>query len=227
VTFEVALRLTELLLALAVLQQSAEHWQLAWPDRPLFVARGGLCLLLLAGVGAAYTLLALLVIGIVLLHRFAGPFNGGSDRMTLLVLICVTGAHWLPSPAAQEMAFGYLSMQLILSYVISGWVKLRNPDWRDGRALADVFRFSAYPVSEALRGHADRSGVIFAASWGVMLFEVAFPLVLLSPLFLTFGLLIAASFHFANACLFGLNRFFWIWLAAYPSLLWFQDRVMG
>jgi hypothetical protein len=39
------------------------------------------------------------------------------------------------------------------------------------------------------------------------------------------GLTLAALFHFVNACLFGLNRFFWIWLAAYPSLLWLQQRV--
>ena len=29
----------------------------------------------------------------------------------------------------------------------------------------------------------------------------------------------------ANACLFGLNRF-WIWICAYPSILWLQQRVM-
>lgn len=226
-TFEIALRLTELLLAMAVLQQSAEHWQMAEGDRPIFVLRICICLLLIAGIAPAFLLLGLLLIGLVLLHRFAGPYNGGSDRMTLLVLICVTAAHWMPDQSMKELALGYLSMQLILSYVISGWVKLRNPDWREGRALADVFRFSAYPVSEGLRTQADRGGALFAASWGVMLFEVAFPLVLISPVILSVGLLIAAGFHFANACLFGLNRFFWIWLAAYPSLFWFQDRIMG
>ena len=28
-----------------------------------------------------------------------------------------------------------------------------------------------------------------------------------------------------GACLFGLNRFFWTWLAAYPALVWLQGRV--
>ena len=41
------------------------------------------------------------------------------------------------------------------------------------------------------------------------------------------ALAVAALFHFANACLFGLNRFFWIWIAAYPSILWLNERVMG
>jgi hypothetical protein len=40
-------------------------------------------------------------------------------------------------------------------------------------------------------------------------------------------LALAAAFHLANACLFGLNRFFWVWLAAYPSLIWLQHRIFG
>jgi hypothetical protein len=58
-----------------------------------------------------------------------------------------------------------------------------------------------------------------------MLFELVFPLALLSPQALVIGLGLAVLFHFVNACLFGLNRFFWIWLAAYPSLLWLQQRL--
>jgi hypothetical protein len=58
-------------------------------------------------------------------------------------------------------------------------------------------------------------------------FEVLFPLALLHPLALYAGLVIAATFHLANAFLFGLNRFFWIWICAYPSLIWFQGRVFG
>jgi len=226
-TFDIALRLTELLLALAVLQQSAEHWHMASHDRPLFALRFGLALLLIVGLAPAHTLLALLLVGVIVLRRFDGPFNGGSDKMTLLILVCLTATHWLPNQAQKEVAFGYLSMQLILSYVISGWVKLRNPDWRSGQALMDVFRFSAYPVSEALRLQANHPNRIFIASWAVMLFEIAFPMILLSPLLLAAGLVAAAGFHLANACLFGLNRFFWIWLAAYPSLIWLEQRITG
>ena len=60
-----------------------------------------------------------------------------------------------------------------------------------------------------------------------MLFELLFPLSLLTASSLYVALVIAASFHLANACLFGLNRFFWIWIAAYPSLLWLQQRVFA
>ena len=43
---------------------------------------------------------------------------------------------------------------------------------------------------------------------------------LLSRQALFIGFSLGALFHFVNACRFGLNRFFWFWLAAYPSLLW-------
>ena len=39
------------------------------------------------------------------------------------------------------------------------------------------------------------------------------------------GLVVAGTFHLANACLFGLNRFFWTWLAVYPAILWLQGRL--
>jgi hypothetical protein len=62
-------------------------------------------------------------------------------------------------------------------------------------------------------------------SWAVMLFEIAFPLTLISQPTLMVGLALAAVFHLANACLFGLNRFFWTWLAVYPAIVWLQGRV--
>jgi hypothetical protein len=63
-------------------------------------------------------------------------------------------------------------------------------------------------------------------SWGVMGFEVLMPIAVLHPVALKVGLAIAGCFHLANALLFGLNRFFWIWIAAYPSLFWFQTAIV-
>jgi hypothetical protein len=116
-------------------------------------------------------------------------------------------------------------VQLVLSYFIAGGVKILNPDWRTGRALRDVFQFSTYPVAEDLRRWADRPRLLRVMSWAVILFELAFPLTLLSRETLIAGLVVAAAFHLANACLFGLNRFFWTWLAVYPAIVWLQARL--
>jgi len=231
-TLENAARLTEALLALALIQQSLEHLNGPRADRPLFLARIGLCGLVILGAVSPWPavdlvgLLGLAALSLLILQRFQGPYNGGSDRMGLLALWCLTVSRLMPTPALQELVFGYLGLQLMLSYFISGWVKVVNPEWRDGRALADVFRFSAYPVSEDLRRLADRPRLLLVMSWAVMLFELAFPLTLLSRETLIAGLVIAGTFHLANACLFGLNRFFWTWLSVYPAILWLQARVV-
>lgn len=224
-TLAFAHRLTEILLCLAWLQQSFEHLRRFDDERRLFLARAALCALVIAGVAQPWPLVGLAALSLAILARFQGPYNGGSDRMGLLALWCLTASAVLPDPAWREIAFGYLGAQLVLSYFISGWVKIVNPDWRSGRALRQVFAFSAYPASESLRGWAQRPRLLLAMSWAVMLFEIAFPFALVSQTTLIAGLVIAATFHLANACLFGLNRFFWTWIATYPAILWLQHRL--
>ena len=226
-SFDQALRLTEILMALAFIQQSLEHLPGQPALRPLFILRILLCLALLGGMVPILACLGLLGISMVYLSYFQGPYNGGSDRMSILMLFCLCLTHMLPDQALRDLAFGYLAIQVMLSYLISGWVKLINPHWRLGRALQDVFLFSAYPVSESLRAFADRPRLLFVMSWAVISLELIFPLTLLHPYMLITALCLTALFHLANACLFGLNRFFWIWLAAYPSLLWLQQRLFA
>ncbi len=226
-TLELAIRLTEIMLGVAFLQQSFEHIHTQRSARILFVARSVFCLLLIINFQTAWVCLALVISGLWVLHHFQGPYNGGSDRMGLLILSCLCLVSFIPHLQWREYIFGYLALQMVLSYFISGWVKIANPEWRSGRALQDVFRFSAYPVSESVRKLADRPQLLCLASWAVMLFELLFPMALFAQESLIIALVLAAVFHLANAWLFGLNRFFWIWLASYPSILWLQSRIMG
>ena len=225
-SLDLAMRVTEVMVGLAILQQAVEHLG-DRRGRRLFVVRSVLCIWLLTGVASGVALLGLFVSSIVHLHRFGGPYNGGSDKMTVLIVTCLMAATLGPTPIWSELAMSYLAVQLVLSYFVSGYVKIVKSDWRSGQALVDVFTFSAYPVSDSLRGWAKHPRLLQGMSWGVMGVEVLFPLALLHPFALWGGMAIAASFHLANACLFGLNRFFWIWICAYPSLIWFQDRLFG
>jgi len=226
-TFETALRLTEILLGFAIAQQSAEHLVRTIDNRPLFALRLVCAAFLMTGLPPLPALLVLVAIGLWMLHRFQGPYNGGSDKMTTLVLWCLTAAHLAPSGIWSELFIAYLGVQLILSYFISGQVKIINPAWRSGAALADVFAYSAYPVGQNLRALAQKPRMLLAGSWAVIGFEVLFPLALLHPIALLGALTLAAIFHFSNACLFGLNRFFWAWISAFPSLIWLQGRIFG
>ena len=222
-----ALRLTEILLGFAFSLQSIEHIKSFTSERWIYIPRLILSMLLIAGIQTGGVILILMCVGFLQLHRFQGPYNGGSDRMSLLILVCMSLQTIAPNPYWQEIAIGYMAIQLVLSYFISGWVKVVNPEWRNGRALCDVFQFSAYPVSESLRNLADSPRLLFVMAWSVMLFELLFPFALLSQTSLFVALVITATFHFTNACIFGLNRFFWIWVSAYPSIIWFQGRIFG
>ena len=105
-------------MAFAFIQQSAEHLATTSRNQSVFMLRILLCLVLLSG---HYAILAL--ISIVMLDRFQGPYNGGSDRMSVLILWCLLGARAMPTLLWQEAFFGYLAFQLTLSYLISGKVK--------------------------------------------------------------------------------------------------------
>lgn len=224
---EAAIRLTEILLAIAFLQKSVEH-VFGLPDERLyFLPLAALSLLLLTGIESDLVCYALLVNALFILHRFQGPYNGGSDLLGYLILVCLCLAHAAPDPRWREYALAYLALQPILSYFKSGWSKAIHRDWWSGQALRDVFDFSAYPVSQAVRARFRDSALLAPMSWAVILFELAFPLALLHRDALVAALALAAAFHLANFLLFGFNRFVWIWVASYPAILWLQDRLVG
>jgi hypothetical protein len=221
-----AIRYSEIILAFAYVQQSAEFIRGLKPEKYLGYFRLALSLLLIFNVQPMLVELGLLIIAAILLQRFQGPYCGGSDCMSILVLLCLFLAHIAPTKFWQEIALGYLAFQLTFSYFQSGYIKVINGDWRSGQALKDVFAITAYPVSNHVRQWANSNRLMFLMSWAVILFELLFPLSLLNHYALVIALVIAAIFHLANAGLFGLNRFFWIWPAAYPVILWFQNRVL-
>lgn len=190
------------------------------------MARIPFAIAILIGTWTVASILALTTLSTLMLRRFDGPYNGGADKMTLLILIFISLAQIAPSQFWADMAMSYLAIQVVLSYFVSGWVKLKNPDWRNGQALSDVFRFSTYPVAENLRGLSNVPRLVVPASLAVIALEVAFPLALVSHTTLIVALTATGLFHLANACVFGLNRFFWAWIAAYPSLIWFQARIV-
>lgn len=226
-TMELAIRYAEILLGFALLQQSLEFLRSTGLVQRLALIRSALSVLLMLNIYPVWTQAALLLTSGILFKRFYGPFNGGSDTMSTLLLICLWLAHLAPSRLWQEIALGYVALQLTLSYFQAGWVKLVNAEWRTGKALCEVFAFTAYPVAESFRAFANHPRAMFIFSWAVIVGELLFPLALFNSVALTIALIFTGIFHFANAILFGLNRFFWSWLAAYPIIIWFQQRITG
>jgi hypothetical protein len=162
----------------------------------------------------------LLCLHVLTLWRWRGSYNGGSDYMNLLVLIGVSAGLYFPHhPRVAEVALWYIAVQLALSYAKAGWSKLKVACWRRGEALGEFLSSRDYERSVRWERVLNVGAVALAVSWALMLFEISFPL---SFLHADLALVYAGAalfFHLGNAYFFGLNRFFWAWLCAYPALL--------
>lgn len=160
----------------------------------------------------------LLCTALLICIRFRGTFNGGSDYMTVLLLLVTTIARLLPTAGIQLGCLWYISVQLCASYFIAGIVKLRRSSWRDGSALPKIFALPQYRVPMCARLLAQHPSVARLLSWGILCFEVAFPFALVGSRSCLLFIGTAFLFHLGNALVLGLNRFLWIWPAAYPAL---------
>ncbi|MGE0763756.1 MAG: hypothetical protein AB7N80_10805, partial [Bdellovibrionales bacterium] len=172
---------------------------------------------LLAAVGALFwpdpALIALMLVGTWLVAwRWRGTLNGGSDVMTFHIL-----AAWLVATIWPELQHGcvfYIAVQMALSYVVAGLVKIRNPDWRSGRALAVFLQRVGRTVSPP---------VCLILSWSLIAFELLFPLSVIAPVPVV---ALAIAFHLANTYILNLNRFFFVWLAGYPSVFLVSQQIL-
>jgi hypothetical protein len=157
------------------------------------------------------------------LIRWRGAFNGGSDFMTLAVLTGLLISQVAQPFVGYEMAwracFWYITLQSITSYFMSGAVKLLRREWRNGSAMTIFLNAT---IHGPLRpGHLLRKPWLATlGSWSFILWECLAPLALLDARMAAAFCSVAALFHFLVFWYFGLNRFFWAWLATFPAIVW-------
>ncbi len=203
-------------------QELAPRWSRRVLD-PVFGARGftivvaaqlalALALPWVAHPAASWLLL---VTTLAIAFRFRGSYAGGSDAMTVVVLVGLAIAPWSP-----RAGLGYIAAQLVLSYVVAGVGKLADPAWRAGRALPALLALPQYAAPARVRRLIERPAIARAASFAVLGFELGFPLALLGPVPAAIAIGLGLAFHVTNAVVLGLNRFVWAWLAAYPALIY-------
>lgn len=180
--------------------------------------------------GGAVLLLLLFISNLLILIRWRGAFNGGSDFMTLAVLTGLTIAHvadaWSDGGLGMQAGLWYVCIQAVTSYFMSGWVKILRPEWRSGEAMTIFLNGAVYgplPVGHPLR----RSWAALLGSWAFILWECSFPFALVGPWHAAAFCAVAAGFHFLVFWFFGLNRFFWAWMSAFPAVIWCAGRAFS
>lgn len=160
-----------------------------------------------------------LILHLLVLIRFKGNFNGGSDFMITQILLGLLLYYLLPARMS-SLGLWYIGVQLLNSYFIAGIIKIKNPDWRSGRAVRGFLQTTTYAVRPHLKFLTERRFLALMFSWTVMAWEICFPLSLLD-LKLTLILLgLGLFFHLGVWYTFGLNRFIFSWLSAYPALIY-------
>lgn len=183
-----------------------------------------LAAVVLAVQGASLPLIGFLFAGnLLILVRWRGAFNGGSDFMTLVVLTGLLISQVVGALGHAQMGwqacFWYIAIQSITSYFMSGAVKLLRPEWRNGSAMTIFLNGAIYgPLSAT---HPLRNKCLaMMGSWGFVVWEILFPLCLLDPRLAAVLCAVAAFFHFLVFWFFGLNRFFWAWMCSFPAIMW-------
>lgn len=169
--------------------------------------------------------LTLLISSAWLVLRSRGPVGGGSDSMFFQVQLGLFVASLgFAHPLLIKIGLGWIAAQSVLSYFLAGLAKLKNVGWRNGAALQNLLRSDGpYVLLSGVRGLANAKPFCVLLGWGVVAFELFFPVVLILPTEGKWVLLgLGLAFHLANAVVLGLNRFVWAWTATYPALLYFQ-----
>ncbi len=167
--------------------------------------------------------LLLLVFQILPHFIYKNVFNGASDYLCLLILTGICFASFFPTQS--NLAYLYIALQVILSYFISGLNKLKEPKWRSGQALKYFLVSPKYYTPASIRDLTIRHAKLFSLL--VLIWELSFPLSLFNLDLLNIYLIIGALFHLGNYFVFGLNRFFWLWISTYPLLIYFAQKVFN
>lgn len=188
----------------------------------------GCVALMLLGTQSPWWLILLLWLGtLVILIRWRGAFNGGSDFMTLAVLSALTIGDMLDrSGLSYGLSLGllWIALQSASSYFISGAIKCRQPEWRNGTALPVFLDNGVYgPLST---NHPFRHKYVAQlACAGFIVWELSVVMGLFHPIYMLVFCVIGIGFHFGVFWYLGLNRFIFAWLASYPALMYAAIRI--
>lgn len=170
------------------------------------------------------------------LVRFRGNYNGGSDMMT-----CCT--YWglvvhfaqekfnnfvLFSNSRLDYGLALLGFFVVGSYFKAGISKVTKKEWQNGFALKYFLKKSLHKkVRQFFLNHENTLNTPLAVvGYGVIVFELFVVCLFFLPTWVSVIYMgCALSFHFINFLIFGLNRFFWSWLCAWPALLYLISRL--
>lgn len=165
--------------------------------------------------------LTILLVGLLINNIRLAYGNDGSDQLLGILIIClVLQSLFSQIQKAQIAILIFIAAQSCLAYLTSGWVKIIGAKWTGGSAVYEIFNTRTYGAKQVASYLQSKPNLGKLLCWGVISFELLFPLVVLLPqpfmlLFIGGGVL----FHLLNALIMGLNTFLPAFAATYPALI--------
>lgn len=154
---------------------------------------------------------------LILLHSSYGL--DGADQMLWILVAGLALVTWSSADYAPRLYLWFVALQGCLSYFVAGVAKLSARGWRDGSFLVAIAQTSMYGRQRISAFLAAQRHTATAISWLIILWESAFPTVLVAPHPIAAVLLcVGVAFHFVNAFVMGLNTFFVAFVATYPAI---------
>jgi len=157
---------------------------------------------LLMGAAPRIAAAALFVAILSFHHRNPLLLNSGDRLFSILaglMLVLPIDRRWalwpVPHPGAEAApvwAVRLVQLQIVYVYWSSALAKLVNERWRTGWALRDVL---ASPVFAEWPSYIDSYPIIAALTWGTLLFEIAFPLLVMTRRYRPWVLAAGVLFH--------------------------------
>ena len=155
------------------------------------------------------------------LFTLRGSFREGSDTISHIAWAALALAHILPNdPDVTEASLWCIVLQGCLSYAGNGRAKWKMPEWRSGQALTFITRHSIWGSAALFRELKRHPELARLMTWGTLLMETTFPLVLLLGypwcwLFLGWGVML----HLISALFMGLTEFPLSFVSTYPAIV--------
>jgi hypothetical protein len=149
-------------------------------------------------------------------HRYG---SDGSDQASAVTQSALALARLSSDTRIQDTALWYGAIQVNLSYVIAGWLKVTGRSWRDGSALPGIMRTRSYGYRPAFRLMDRYPRLARYVSHGTVAWEALFPIIyatrgeLVRPILGT-GIL----FHTINGFTMGLGKFLTGFASMYPMV---------
>jgi hypothetical protein len=148
------------------------------------------------------------------------------NRFSLIIIGALLLRSLLPTDIVTLAVLWFIALQVCLSYLTAGVSKLRSASWRQGNGFQYVVTsYELVPVKKINDFFEEHKGLSLLINWLVIIFECAFPIVLFAgPVVLWIFLVAGIILHSSIAFGFRLGKFFWIWVATYPALIFIAQR---